>query len=67
MCSNPGGGTSQYKEGLRRRDLFDCGDLDLLLFFSLRSPLERDLVRFLSLPSLDRDLRRRSTNERTGQ
>lgn len=64
MCSKPGGGTSQYREGLRLRDLFD-GDLDLLLFFSLRS-LERDLDRRLSLPSLfsplERDLRRRSEN-----
>lgn len=56
MCSNPGGGTSQYKDGLRLRDLLE-GDLDLLLLFSRRS-LERERDRLLSL---DRDLRRRST------
>lgn len=57
MCSNPGGGTSQYREGLRLRDLL-LWDLDLLLLagFSRRS-LERDLERRLSL---ERDLRRRS-------
>lgn len=56
MCSNPGGGTSQYREGLRLRDLLE-GDLDLLLLFSRRS-LDRERER---RRSRDRDLRRRST------
>lgn len=64
MCSKPGGGTSQYKDGLRLRDFLGpagdaaLGSLDLLLAFFSRRSLERDLVRRLS--PRDRDLRRRS-------
>merc|ERR1719470_702185 len=50
MCSNPGGGTSQYREGLRLLvlGLRSLGDLDLLL-----SPLSllRSLLLSLSLHS----------------
>lgn len=61
MCSNPGGGTSQYREGLRLLDLvfLPLGERDLLLLRSLRSLL-LDLDLFLSRPSRERDLRRRS-------
>lgn len=42
MCSNPGGGTSQYKEILRLRDrLFLFGERERLL---LRFSRERDLL-----------------------
>uniref|UniRef100_A0A224XNQ1 Putative secreted protein n=1 Tax=Panstrongylus lignarius TaxID=156445 RepID=A0A224XNQ1_9HEMI len=62
ICSKPGGGTSQYNEGLLLLPLLFFGDLDRLLFLSclslllLRLSLDLDLLLFLWSLSLSRDL-----------
>lgn len=52
MCSNPGGGTSQYNDGFLRLDLV-FGDLERLRLRSSRL-LERCLLRSRRSLSLDR-------------